>query len=184
MSNVTTDLNSEAPDLRHGEDHYGAQIFTGFLRRVRDGHGWAFSDEPPEPPQDPVRRPARVAHMLAFAHRFQAAIDGGAYRDRADVARRLGITRARVTQLLDLMLLAPDIQEEILFLESVDGREPISERALREVVRNSAWREQRAVWVKLRLPSVGCDEASCQSAPRAKNLGHDPGPIPPAPHGD
>jgi len=150
MSNETTGLNGDAPDVRHGDDRRGAQIFTGSLHRVRDGHGWAFSEEPPEPPQDPVRRPARVALMLAFAHRFQAAINDGEYRDRAELARRLGITRARVTQLLDLPLLAPDIQEEILFLEAVDGREPVSERTLREVVRSALWDEQRAVWVSLR----------------------------------
>jgi len=58
---------------------------------------------------EPVRRPARVAIMLALAHKIQQAIDGGVVRDRAEVARRLGLTRARVTQLLDLALLAPDI---------------------------------------------------------------------------
>ena len=47
--------------------------------------------------------------MLALAHKIQQAIDGGVVRDRAEVARRLGLTRARVTQLLDLALLAPDI---------------------------------------------------------------------------
>ena len=183
MSNEAIGLESEAPDIRHGENHRGAQIFTGFLRRVREGHGWAFSDEPPEPP-DPVRRPARVARMLAFGHRFQAAIDDGEYRDRAELARRLGITRARVTQLLDLTLLAPVVQEEILFLEAVDSREPISERALREVVRYVVWSEQRAKWGELTLPSSGCGEASCQSTLTAKNLGHDSGSFLSDPPGD
>lgn len=31
--------------------------------------------------------------------------------------RQLGFTRARVTQLMDLLLLAAEVQEEILFLE-------------------------------------------------------------------
>jgi ParB-like chromosome segregation protein Spo0J len=79
---------------------------------------------PPAAPE-PVRRPARLAIMLAFAHKIQQAIDRGAVRDRAEVARRLGLTRARVTQHLDLTLLAPDIQEQILFAESVDGLEPM-----------------------------------------------------------
>ena len=47
------------------------------------------------------------------------------------MARKLGLTRARVTQLLDLTLLAVDIQEQILFAESIDGVETICERALR-----------------------------------------------------
>jgi len=93
---------------------------------------------PPEP--EPVRRPARVAQMLALAHHLQAAIDQGHCRDRADLARTLDLTRARITQLLDLILLAPDIQEELLFLEAVDGAEPLSPRALRPIARRATWR--------------------------------------------
>ncbi|QDE65969.1 hypothetical protein BHS07_02500 [Myxococcus xanthus] len=53
---------------------------------------------------------------------------------------------ARVTHLLDLQLLAPDIQEEVLFLEAVDGKEPLSERALRVIAHAGAWEAQRARW--------------------------------------
>ena len=77
------------------------------------------------------RRPAKVAQMLAMAHHLQSMIDRGEIRDRAELARRLGISRARVTQILDMTLLAPGIQEEVLFMEAVDGKEPISERQLR-----------------------------------------------------
>ena len=127
----------------------GTRIFTGNLFRVRKGNGWAFTEEPPPPPREPVRRPARVAQMLALAHRLQAAIDQGEYQDRADLARQLGFTRARVTQILDLLLLAPDIQEQILFAEAVDGVEPVSERVLRPLVRTSAWAKQRDLWNNL-----------------------------------
>jgi hypothetical protein len=67
-------------------------------------------------------------------------------RDRAEVARRFGLSRARVTQLLNLTLLAPDIQERVLALEAVDGLEPTSERALREVSCAVEWEEQRRWW--------------------------------------
>lgn len=50
------------------------------------------------------------------------------------MARQLGFTRARVTQLMDLLLLAPEVQEEILFLELPSGAQPVSERGLREAV--------------------------------------------------
>jgi ParB-like chromosome segregation protein Spo0J len=82
--------------------------------------------------------------MLALAHKIQQAIDRGVVRDRAEVARRLGLTRARVTQLLDLTLLAPDIQERILFAESADGSEPFTERRLRPLTRDSTWPAQRS----------------------------------------
>jgi hypothetical protein len=136
-----------------GAPRPGARIFTGQLFRVREGHGWGFTDEAPEPPPAPVYRPARVAQMLALAHRLEAAIERGDYRDRADIARQLGFTRARVTQLLDLTLLAPDIQEQILALEAVDGLEPTSERALRGVSREMEWEEQRRRWGEVRWPS-------------------------------
>ena len=128
----------------------GTRIFTGQLFRVRKGRGWTFVDQPPAPPE-PVRRPARVARMLALAHRLQAAIDRGEYRDRAELARQLGLTRARISQLLALTLLAPDLQEHVLFLEAVDGREPLTERALRDVVRHEGWGDQRGAWQQLRL---------------------------------
>jgi hypothetical protein len=119
-------------------------MVMGRLHRVRKGHTKRFVDTPPVVPE-PVRRPARLAIMLALAHKIQQAIDHGAVRDRADVARRLGLTRARLTQLLDLTLLAPDIQEQILWAESVDGLEPMGERSVRAVVHVETWAKQRAV---------------------------------------
>jgi len=118
-------------------------LFRARARRV------SFSAKPaPEapPPPEPVRRPAKVARMLALAHHIQWAIDRGNVADAATVARRLGLTRARVSQLLDLCLLAPDIQEAILALEAVDGADPMAERALREVLREVGWEGQRGVW--------------------------------------
>ena len=87
--------------------------------------------------------------MLALAHKIQDAIDQGAIRDQAEVARRLGLTRARVTQLLALTLLAPDIQESLLELESVDGLEPLGEHTIRGVVRAGTWSRQRQSWIEM-----------------------------------
>jgi hypothetical protein len=80
------------------------------------------------PPPAPVRRPAHMARLLALAHHLQSAIDRGLVPDRAEVVRRLGLTRARVTQFLDLLLLAPDLQDQVLHLEAVDGEEPPNSR--------------------------------------------------------
>ena len=93
--------------------------------------------------------PPESAETLALAHRLEAAIERGDYRDRADVARQLGFTRARVTQILDLALLAPDIQEEIALLEAVDGVQPLTERGLRDIVRHESWAEQRRACARL-----------------------------------
>jgi len=80
--------------------------------------------------------------MLALAHKIQNAIDRGAVQDRAEVARRLGLTCARVTQLLGLPLLAPNLHELILLAEAVDGVEPVSERELRCNIRHVLWSTQ------------------------------------------
>ena len=124
----------------------GEIIFTGRLVRTRRARAVAFTETAPEPtpPSEPVRRPARVARMLALAHHIETSIGRGLYQDRADAARQLGVTRARITQLLDLTLLAPDIQESILFMEAVDGVEPITERGLRKVLASPLWHVQRA----------------------------------------
>ena len=87
--------------------------------------------------------PADRAALLALAHHVQRLIDAGRIVDRAEVARRLRWTRARVSQVMDLLLLAPDIQEEVLFL---DAGSPVTERGLRAVVRHEDWREQWRAW--------------------------------------
>lgn len=87
--------------------------------------------------------------MLALAHHLQGAIDRGLIADRAAVARKQGLTRTRVTQLLELLLLAPDLQARVLELEAIDGAEPMAERTLRAVAHAGTWAEQRAAWSKV-----------------------------------
>jgi hypothetical protein len=97
------------------------------------------------------RYPARIARQLALAHALQRRVDAGEFADNADMARALGFTRARVTQIMDLLLLAADIQEEILHLEVAPGAQPISERALRDrVLKTIDWLEQRQRWCEIR----------------------------------
>ena len=57
------------------------------------------------------------------------------------------LTRARVTQIMNLLSLAPDIQEAILFLPPVEkGRDPVTERDLRPIAAKPNWRIQRERW--------------------------------------
>jgi ParB-like chromosome segregation protein Spo0J len=102
------------------------------------------------PPRVATREPAQVARMLALAHHVEAGLASGRLVDQATVARVLGFTRARLTHLLDLTLLAPPIQDAVLALEAVDGVEPVAEHALRAVCRARTWREQWARWQRLR----------------------------------
>jgi len=134
----------------------GVRIFEGKLHRAQRGHGKTFVEGPPLPPPEPVRRPARVAVMLALAHKIQDAIDRGVARDRAEVARRLGLTRARLTQLMDLTLLAPGLQLMVLTSQSVDGVEPMSERHLRRLAQKASWQAQRALWAEVQTSAHKC----------------------------
>jgi len=91
------------------------------------------------------RRPSAIAKAIALAHHIQAAIDSGRFGSRVDVARRLGLSGARMTQFLTLLTLAPDIQEWLLGLEAVDGVEPIAEKRVRQrLCCDDEWRVQRA----------------------------------------
>ncbi|MGN6106860.1 MAG: hypothetical protein ACTHU0_17255 [Kofleriaceae bacterium] len=88
---------------------------------------------------------------MALAHALRRRLDAGEFVDFADMARQLGFTRARVTQLMDLLLLAPEVQEKVLSLEAPAGRQPLSERGLREALLGTLdWQEQRQRWEGLR----------------------------------
>jgi hypothetical protein len=88
--------------------------------------------------------------MLAVAHALADLLAKDGAPSRGELAKALGMSEARLSQLLDLTLLAPDIQEQLLFLEIAAGRDPIPERALRHVVRALDWREQRRRFALLR----------------------------------
>ena len=95
----------------------------------------------------PVGRIFRVTRLLALAHRFEKLIQDGVVKDYADLARLGHVSRARLSQIMDLLLLAPEIQEQILFMEPVtEGDDPVRERQVREVVAVADWGRQRRMW--------------------------------------
>ncbi len=92
----------------------------------------------------------RVSRLLALAIRFQDMLARGEVEGYADLARLGYVSRARITQIMNLTLLAPDIQEEILFLpRTVKGRDPIKESDLRSIAAVPLWNRQRKMWKAL-----------------------------------
>jgi hypothetical protein len=88
---------------------------------------------------------------MALAIKLDGLIASGAITDQAELARAGCITRARATQIMNLLHLAPDIQEQILDLEPViSGRDPVTERDLRAMVREANWAIQRRLWTQIR----------------------------------
>jgi hypothetical protein len=99
---------------------------------------------PAKPKPAPTRLPPRIpriARLLALAIKFQGMVDRGEVRDYADLARLGFVTRARLTQVMNLLLLDPKIQEQILFSERDTERE-IIERSVRSAVLNVCWLDQ------------------------------------------
>jgi len=105
-------------------------------------------------PTRPRGRIPRVARLLALAHHFQELLDSGTVETQAEIAELAKLTPARVTQIMNLLGLAPDIQEEILFLPPVtEGQSVSTERHLRQVLKTALWSEQRERWAVLRQQS-------------------------------
>jgi hypothetical protein len=84
---------------------------------------------------------------MALAIHFDLLIRDGVVADYADLARLGRVTRARVTQIMNLLNLAPDLQEEILFLATdQQGRTPVIEKRVRPIVATMDWQTQRRMW--------------------------------------
>jgi hypothetical protein len=84
---------------------------------------------------------------MALAIHFEDLIRQGVVTDYADLARLGHVTRARVTQIMNLRLLAPEIQEELLFGEKRgDDRIPIQLKSLQVLATICSWRTQRQLW--------------------------------------
>lgn len=111
----------------------------GYRLKAEPGH------EPPseEPATDSVHP---LARRMALAIEAKRLIESGVVADAAEMARVAGMTRARMTQILNLTLLAPEIQEKVLFLDS-DAE--ADHRALARVAIVVSWEDQRTVMVPM-----------------------------------
>lgn len=100
----------------------------------------------------PLGRVPRISRLMALAIRFDQLLRDGAVSDYAELARLSHVTRARITQIMNLLNLAPDIQEAILHLPLVEsGRDPIREHAIRPIAALLDWRKQRRLWSQLTI---------------------------------
>jgi hypothetical protein len=101
----------------------------------------------------PSGRIPRLSRLMALAIKCHGSVARGEVRDFADLARVGHVTRARMSQIMNLANLAPDIQEEILFLPmTTEGRAPVTETAVRRIACQPLWNRQRAQWSRLHPP--------------------------------
>ncbi len=93
----------------------------------------------------------RIAKLVALASRMQSMIESGqgdSFQQLAELGR---ISQPRMTQIMSLLHLAPDIQEELLYLpEVIQGKSTIHERLLRPLTREMDWRVQRRMWGRIK----------------------------------
>lgn len=113
---------------------------------VRGRERAASASESVEQAVPPGRVP-RVARLMALAIRFDSLLREGSVSTQAELAAVGHVTRARVTQIMNLLHLAPDIQEAILNMPRVmSGRDPFGEHELRSLVSMVEWPRQREAW--------------------------------------
>ena len=92
----------------------------------------------------------RITRLMALAIKFHEMVTRREVQDYADLARLGYVTRARVTQIMNLLLLAPDIQETILFFSDGCGTPAhLTEPAVRTIAAIPTWHEQRSAFLTL-----------------------------------
>lgn len=97
-----------------------------------------------------VGRIQRISKLMALAIHFQELLQDGVVEDQSDLARLSHVTQPRITQIMNLLLLAPEIQEEILHLPKVsEGKDPIHEKLVRPVAAEVCFLKQSEMWTRM-----------------------------------
>jgi len=124
------------------------------VRLTREARGRCRVDIPKTPtteptPVEPGRVP-RISRLMAVAIRLERLLLTGEVSDLSELARLGHVTQPRMSQILNLTLLAPDVQEELLFLPRVtSGKAAIHEKMLRAIAGESDRGRQRGMWARI-----------------------------------
>jgi hypothetical protein len=86
-------------------------------------------------------RLASIARLLAMAHRLDGLMQDGTVANYTELANYASVTRARISQIMNLLNLAPAIQEKLLFLPSLEAA-LVTERTLQRLASISDWSRQ------------------------------------------
>ena len=114
--------------------------------RVRHGESKMSTSDNQQSKSEPGSAIPRIARLMALAIRFDGLLQAEQFSDYAELARLGRVTRPRMTQIMRLLDLAPDIQEQILFLPRLKG---LNERNLRPIVSRIDWREQLRMFQRI-----------------------------------
>jgi hypothetical protein len=100
----------------------------------------------PEQIRDPDSFVPRIARLMALALKMEGLVRDQTVHNYAELAQLGRVTRARMTQIMKLLQLAPDLQEQLLFLPPL---KKLNERNLRAVVQQLDWKAQRPIFEKI-----------------------------------
>ena len=93
----------------------------------------------------------RITHTVARAVLFEHSIANGEAADFSDLARLTAITRERVSQVMKMMWLAPDIHDDLLRLPPVRrGDFSIMVPEVTTIADEVLWEDQRILWSNLK----------------------------------
>src|ERR1700736_1677847 len=147
----------------HGESYAGEQeaiVEQAMWERVQDRLGEQSALDVAKKLRVPrkaahaytaTERVPRITRLLALALKFEELIRSGAVSNYTVLAQLGQVSRSRITQMTGLLNLAPDIQEEILFLRPEEARRlRISEPSVRKLSATLLWNKQREQWRRLR----------------------------------
>ena len=126
---------------------------SGFTIECRvhfTNRGRGSRKRPPSDRGSEAGRVPRVSRLMALAMRLDELIRSGEVTGYAELARLGHVTPARLSQIVSLLSLAPNLQEEVLFLpRTLKGRDPIQLRHLLPITAIPDWRKQKIRWKAL-----------------------------------
>jgi DNA invertase Pin-like site-specific DNA recombinase len=144
VDEATWDRAQQRLSQEQKESGAGAKLIQA-QKKIGDGR------RPPITVPEPKERVPRITRLLALALKFEELIGSGEVSNYAALAQVGRVSRSRITQMTSLLNLAPDIQEEILFLRLEEASQfRISEPSVRKLSATLLWNQQREQWRNLR----------------------------------
>jgi hypothetical protein len=123
------------------------QVGATFHKKRVGKHIAMVEGPPPTAPERAKGRLPRITRYMALAIYYEDLIRQGHVYDYAEIATLGHVTRARVTQIMNLRLLAPSIQEQLLSLSRIiSGRVEWSLRDFQTIALEQDWRKQQERW--------------------------------------
>jgi hypothetical protein len=123
------------------------QVGATFHKKRVGKHIAMVKGPPPTAPERPKGRLPRITRYMALAIYYEDLIRKGHVHDYAEIATLGHVTRARVTQIMNLRLLAPDLQERLLNLPRIEhGHDGLCLRDLQQISVEPSWKRQHEMW--------------------------------------